>query len=189
MRRRSISVLLAILVLAGLATLPGPASAASSTRVAADPARVAVYGRYAEYFFHYGNPNLGYFHCTGQGEGLDTNGNGLADHLRGRGACLEDKLVTRFLLYSVGLQTWRDNAWRDVQVNPTDVSSSGQPAYLQSYTSTGGLGRCYKNNDRVAYRVEGKVAVRWSTDNTVGTRVFHSIQFDFYVLANDPRCV
>jgi hypothetical protein len=173
-----------VLVVATLATLAAPAPPA-----AAQPTPhpvVEVRGRNLVYYHHYGNPTLGRAACSAQGELVDTNGNGLADALRGRGACAEVRRVQRLVLYSVRLERLVDGLWRLVAIHGEDAFSPAQPAFVQSYTPT--IGFCPTNSGLSrSYRIIASDGLRWS-DQTLGHRTTRSHTFTARPLNDDPVC-
>jgi hypothetical protein len=169
---------LVVTVLATLAVLAVPAAAAHVV--------VEVRGRNLVYYNHYGNPGLGRAGCSAQGELVDTNGNGLADALRGRGACAEVRRVERFVIYSVRLERLVNGAWQLVAIHEGDAFSGRQPAFVQSYTPT--LVFCSTNSGLSrTYRIKHSDGIRWS-DRTLGHRTTVSREFTARPLNDDPIC-
>jgi hypothetical protein len=150
---------------------------------------IGVGGRRLVAYSHYGNPDLGQVQCSAQGETVDTNGNGLADALRGRSACLEVRGVTRIVLYYTLLQVQLDGQWFDVpEVGATaDRFSTGEPAYVRDYTLTTRF--CPNNQTHRTYRVVNAEGIRWSSDNVLGTRRTVSGTLDVRMLVSDPDCI
>ena len=74
-----------------LALAVTPLLAANAYAVPPSPNHVVIQtlGRRVVAYNHYGDPNRGHVTASAQGELVDTNGNGLANALRGRGALLE----------------------------------------------------------------------------------------------------
>jgi hypothetical protein len=146
---------------------------------------IEVLGRRLVAYNHYGDPNRGHVVASAQGELVDTNFNGLANAIRGRGALLEDHGVERFRMYSISLQRFRAETWETVAFDGTDVVSSGQPSYLVNYTPAAGY--CVGFRPILTYRVIHRDAIRW-IDGTVGTRTTVSSQFQARMVASDPDC-
>jgi hypothetical protein len=113
--------------------------------------------------------------CSAQGQLLDTNGNGLADSLRGRAACLENRGVARLRLYYSQVQTVFADTWAPALTNPTDVVSDTQPAYVVSYTPASRF--CPPPGDfDLTYRVQQAIGIR-SLDGSLATFTIRSNQF------------
>jgi hypothetical protein len=179
MRRRT---LLPLALTVALLALAGPALAAPPNP---NHHVVQVLGRQLTLYSHFGDPNRGAVIASAQGELIDTNGNGLADSIRGRGALLEDHGVIRFRMYSISLQRNVDDTWRTVASDPDDVVSANNPAYLVNYTFRAGY--CVGSRPIVEYRVVHHDAIRWD-DETVGTRTTVSDTFTARLVKSDPDC-
>ena len=179
MRRRT---LLPLALTVALLALAGPALAAPPNP---NHHVVQVLGRQLTLYSHFGDPNRGAVLASAQGELIDTNGNGLADSIRGRGALLEDHGVIRFRMYSIRLQRNVDDTWRTVAADEDDVVSANNPAYLVNYTFRAGY--CVGSRPIVEYRVVHHDAIRWS-DETVGTRTTVSDTFTARLVKSDPDC-
>lgn len=165
-----------------------PRTMDSAARAAlATPVKVSTLGRTGAYFSHFGNPNLGQVFVTAQGEGWDTNANGLADSLRGRGAALEVRGVTRLRVEKVLVQVDFADTWQPVIGQDVDAVSDDQPAYAVS--RTGLAFRCPfpEGSTRLTYRTVVQVAIRW-TDGTVGRRTLISNQYQFLAVTGTQLC-
>jgi hypothetical protein len=169
-----------------LALAVTPLLAANAHAVPPSPNHVVIQtlGRRVVAYNHYGDPNRGHVTASAQGELVDTNGNGLANALRGRGALLESHGVERFRMYSIELQVFFAETWRTVAIDDQDVVSTGQPAYLVNYTPVPGY--C-PQNIVLTYRVVHRDAIRW-IDGTLGTRTTVSDQFQARAVANTQVC-
>ncbi len=152
-----------------------------------DPNHVVVQtlGRRVVSYAHYGNPDLGLVTASAQGELVDTNHNGLADAVRGRGALLERHGVQRFRFYSVSLQRVLADTWITVAADNLDYVSANQPAYLPDYTPAASY--CVGFRPILTYRVLHRDAIRWD-DGTVGTRTTVSDTFTARMVKSDPDC-
>lgn len=119
--------------------------------------------------------------CSAQGQLLDTNGNGLADSLRGRAACLENRGVARLRIYYSQLQSDFADTWAPALTNPTDIVSDAQPAYAISYTP---LSRFCPppGNFNLTYRVQQGIGIR-SLDGSLATFTITSYQFQARAVA------
>lgn len=146
---------------------------------------IQTVGRRLVAYNHFGDPNRGHVTASAQGELVDTNNNGLANAIRGRGALLEGNGVDRFRMYSINLQRLRAADWVGVARDVNDAVSSGQPAYLVNYTPSSGY--CVGNREIVTYRVVHVDAIRW-IDGTVGNRTTVSNTFTARMVASDPDC-
>jgi uncharacterized repeat protein (TIGR01451 family) len=178
--RRLAPVLVAAALLAAvsLATLVPTAGAA--------PVVIANLGRKATYYNHFGDPARGRVLATAQGQTLDTNGNGLADSLRARGAMLEIRKVKRLAIYRLRLQALINGAWTTLQVNDEDKISAATTAYVVQYTGPNRF--CGTDPDlRRLYRVVHEDGIRWD-DNTFSSRTTFSNHFEARGLAIDPAC-
>ena len=91
------------------------------------------------------------------GELVDTNGDGLANALRGRGALLESQRVERVPIYSIELQVFSAETWQTVAVDDQDVVSV---AGRRSWSTTPGAWLLPQNIVRT-YRVVDRAAIRW----------------------------
>jgi hypothetical protein len=145
---------------------------------------VEVLGRKAVVLNHFADPNKGQATCSVQGESVDTNGNGLADALRGRAACLEQNKVIRIRLAFVKLQVFFAESWVDVAIDDVDKVSDASPAYAINYTPTTGF--CV-DDITLTYRVVQVWAIRW-TDNYVSSGSLTSAQFSARAAANTQVC-
>jgi hypothetical protein len=113
--------------------------------------------------------------CSAQGERVDTNGNGLADSLRGRAACKENSGVARLRIYSVRLQSDFADTWATALVNGTDAVSGPQPSYVVSHTPTSRF--CPPpGNFNLTYRVRQAFGIR-SLDGSLAGFTMNSYQF------------
>jgi hypothetical protein len=146
---------------------------------------ISVLGRKTSTYTHYGDPARGEAFCSAQGETVDTNGNGLADALRGRSACREVRLVTRFVIYSSQLQMLTPAGWQLIAIESNDAFSSGDPAYVVDYTPT--VGFCPAVHQLQTYRIVHSDGIRWA-DGVLGTRTTVSNNFQARMLNGDPRC-
>lgn len=179
MRRTIITALLAALTLTPLLVAPAGAVPPSPNHVV-----IETLGRRLVAYNHFGDPNRGHVTASAQGELVDTNGNGLANALRGRGALLESHGVERFRMYSIELQVFFAETWQTVAVDDQDVVSVGQPSYLVNYTPVPGY--C-PQNIVLTYRVVHRDAIRW-IDGTLGSRTTVSKQFQARAVANTQVC-
>jgi hypothetical protein len=174
-RRTIITALLAALALT-LTPLVAPAGT-----VPPDPNHhvVQVLGRRVVEYAPNGNISLGHVTASAQGETLDTNNNGLANALRGRGALLERHGVQQLRMYSIRLQVLQDGTWQDVAISDEDVTAA---SYLVNYTPVPGF--CPPpNNTILTYRVVHSDAIRWD-DGRLGTRITVSNQFQARAVVN-----
>lgn len=124
--------------------------------------------------------------ASAQGESVDTNGNGIADSLRGRAAVLEDFGIIRARIYAVRTQALIAGVWTTVQANETDVISEATRAYAISYTPT----TRYCGTDPTltrTYRVLNSHGIR-RVDGIVANRNLYSNTFTARALATDPDC-
>ena len=176
---RRTTILLAASLVLGLA-LPAQAVPPSPKHTL-----IEVLGRKVTTYAHYGDPNRGEAFCSAQGETVDSNDNGLADGLRGRSACREVRLVTRFVLYSSELQVLENGQWERVAIETNDALSSGSPAYVVDYTPT--VGFCPRVHQPQTYRIVHTDGIRWA-DGVLGTRKTVSADFQTRMLNGDPDC-
>ena len=119
--------------------------------------------------------------CSAQGQLLDTNGNGLADSLRGRAACKENSGVHALRIYSVRVQSFFAETWATALLNATDAVSGPQPAYVVSYTPSSRF--CPPpGNIPLTYRVHQRFAIR-SNDGSLAA--FSMVSYQFQARAID----
>ena len=171
-------VLVALLAAVSLATLVPTAGAATVV--------IANLGRKATYYNHFGDPARGRVLATAQGQTLDTNGNGIADSLRARGAMQEVRKVKRLAIYRLRLQALIGGAWTTVQVNNEDKISAAPTAYLVQYTGPNRFCGTDLALTRL-YRVVHEDGIRWD-DGTFSSRTTFSNHFEARGLAIDPGC-
>ena len=88
---------------------------------------------------------------------VDTNGDGLANALRGRGALLESQRVERVPIYSIELQVFSAETWQTVAVDDQDVVSV---AGRRSWSTTPGAW-LLPQNIVFTYRVVDRAVIRW----------------------------
>jgi hypothetical protein len=180
--RRSVllgAALLTALTLGLLAVAPAWAQPTRSTRsVAASPVVIQNLGRRLI------STNLesgASVQCSAQGQLVDTNGNGIADSLRGRAACLENRGVARLRLYYVRVQSQFADTWATALSNGTDVVSDAQPAYVVSYTPSSRF--CPPpGNFNLTYRVTQAYGIR-SLDGSLAA--FAMVSYTFQARAID----
>jgi uncharacterized repeat protein (TIGR01451 family) len=170
-----------------LAALLGAISLATLTPTAgAAPVVIANLGRKVTYYNHYGDPARGRVVATAQGQTLDTNGNGIADSLRARGAMQEVRKVRRLRIADIKLQAIIGGVWTTLQHNATDKVSEAPTAYVVQYTAYNRF--CATDPDLVrTYRVVHADGIRWS-DGTASNRTTTSNRFTARALAIDPDC-
>jgi uncharacterized repeat protein (TIGR01451 family) len=179
-RLTPVLVLVALLAAVSLATLIPTAGAA--------PVVKQVLGRNAVTYTSYPTDPTptSKWASSSQGEFVDTNGNGIADSLRGRGADLEDFGIIRFREDYVRLQVLRGSTWETRLANETDVVTAQARAYGIIYTPPGLVCRTDPTLTDT-YRVQHSVLFRRS-DNVVGRRTLNSHTFTARLLATDPAC-
>jgi hypothetical protein len=175
--RRSVllgAALLTALTLGLLAVAPAWAQPTRSTRsVAASPVVIQNLGRRLVGINLESGASV---QCSAQGQTLDTNGNGIADSLRGRAACKENSGVARLRLYYVQLQSDFADTWAPALTNGTDVVSDARPAYVVSYTPSSRF--CPPpGNFNLRYRVSQAIGIR-SLDGSLATFVIRSFNFE-----------
>lgn len=171
-------VLAALLAAVSLATLLPTAGAA--------PVVIANLGRRLTTYNHFADPAKGQVTASAQGQTLDTNGNGIADSLRARGALLEVRKVIRLRIYDLKLQASINGVWTTLQHNPVDKVSEAQPAYAVQYTAHNRFCGTDPALTRT-YRVVHADGIRW-TDNRVSNVTTYSNEFTARALAIDPAC-
>jgi hypothetical protein len=172
-RRALVATVGAVLAVLLAATVAIPASAATV---------IEDLGRRVTFYNHFGDPAKGQVQASAQGQIVDTNGNGLADSMRGRGALLEIHGVKRLVIYSVDLQVFRDGAWRLEVQNPSDRLAD---SYAVQFTQP--IRLCFTSDATSTYRVVHRDGIRWD-DDTLGTRTTISNEYTAQMLADDPDC-
>jgi hypothetical protein len=169
--RRSVIVLAVFAIIAVLA-VPAGAVPPSPNHTAS----VEALGRVVAVFNHGGNPATGQVTCSAQGNRIDSNGNNVADALRGRAACLENNLVIRLRIHFVALEVLRGGVWRTVARDDNDLVVSSEPAHAVWYTPVPGF--CPGDSTMLTYRVINSAGIRWSdaqaTNVTVASNEFQA---------------
>jgi hypothetical protein len=169
--------------LAAVLALTGPALAVPPSpnhRV------VDVGGRHVFGIAHFGDPNRGFSLCSAQGETVDVGPNfdGMADGLRGRGACLETHAGVRlYRMYWIALQVFDDGTWQNVAIDDEDRVDSRNPAYLINYTPVPG----FCSPIKLTYRVVHVTGIRYD-DGTLGVRRITSDPFQARASVNTQVC-
>jgi uncharacterized repeat protein (TIGR01451 family) len=154
--------------------------------VGAQPVVIANLGRKITYYNHFGDPARGRVAASAQGQTLDTNGNGIADSLRARGALQEIRKVVRLRIADIKLQAMIGGVWTTVQHNPVDKVSQAPTAYAIQYTTSNRF--CGTDPALVrTYRVVHADGIRWS-DGRASNVTTRSNEFTARALAIDPDC-
>ena len=174
--RRTVTAL-AALALAGVLATPATATTPQTVNhvAAAAAAPVVVKDNLGRRLIGVQLEDGASYVCSAQGQLLDTNGNGLADSLRGRAACKERSGVQTLRIYSVRVQSDFADTWATALANTTDAVSGPQPAYVVSYTPSSRF--CPPpGNFNLTYRVRQLFADR-SLSGNVTSFAMNSYQF------------
>lgn len=184
MRRRIRPLILAAAVLT--LTLAAAAQAVPPRLAPPSPNHtvVDVLGRRLVTFNHGGDPALGQAKCSAQGETVDSNGNSLADALRGRAACQEYNRVVRLRITAVTLEVFHAETWQTVARDDEDAVSEANPARVVWYTPVPSF--CPDNID-LTYRVRLGAGIRWD-DGTASNVTVTSGQFQARATVNTQVC-
>jgi hypothetical protein len=180
MTRRLTLLLLTVALLTAATVAPSGAQPPSPGHVPSPPL-----GRVVATFNHGGNPALGQVVCSAQGERVDTNGDHIADALRGRVACSETNGVTRLRIADVALEAFVSGVWRIVARDDNDLVVSADPASAVWYTPVPGI--CPGSTVLRTYRVIGAAGIRWSDGQATNVTVT-SNQFTARATVNTGVC-
>lgn len=173
-------------ILAAVLAVAAMAAPASAVPPSPNHRVVDVLGRNVVAFNHFGDPNRGRTLCSAQGETVDVgpNFNGVADGLRGRGACLETRPgIRRYRLYWIKLQVFHAETWQNVAISDEDKVDERNPAYVIDYTPVPG----FCSPILLTYRVQHATGIRYD-DGTASTRIVTSHQFQARGAVNTQVC-